>query len=179
MGSFGTLTLPGLQVLDANGAAVFSRTNVSVPSTGHQTFTGPWTSTTLTIVVNTTGLGGDSDNVALDNISFTESGGSAGGGGGSQTPAIEVVARGARLRLVAAGQVRMRTITARDGNRSADRFVCLEFERAVHASGFVPTVHLGAGPVARDDVPLFADGGRPAGRGRLIPCSSALRRSRR
>lgn len=75
LGNFGTgVTLPSLQVLDAANTALLNLTNVAIPanSSPHLSFSGPWTSTVLTIRVNTAGLGGNSDNIGLDNIIFSE-----------------------------------------------------------------------------------------------------------
>jgi hypothetical protein len=65
-----------VRVLDRNGAELYSRTNFSIPaSSGPHTdfdFAPFLTDTQLTIDVDTTGLGGASDNIGLDNIRFSQ-----------------------------------------------------------------------------------------------------------
>jgi hypothetical protein len=76
LGNFGSaVTLPGLQVLNSSNTPLLNLSNIAVPAdtSPHLSFAGPWTSSTLSIVVNTTGLGGQTDNIGLDNITFSQS----------------------------------------------------------------------------------------------------------
>jgi hypothetical protein len=78
LGNFGaSVTMPGVRVLGADGSVLFSRTNFSIPaSSGPHTdfdFSPVLTDTRLTIDINTTGLGGNSDNIGLDSIRFSQS----------------------------------------------------------------------------------------------------------
>jgi hypothetical protein len=77
LGNFGAaLTMPGVRVLGADGSVLFSRTNfgIAAQSGPHTDFDfSPFlTDTRLTIDINTTGLGGNSDNIGLDNIRFSQ-----------------------------------------------------------------------------------------------------------
>jgi hypothetical protein len=78
LGNFGgAVTVPGVRVLDRNGSEIFSRTNFAIPAaTGPHTdfdFAPFFTDTKLTIDIDTTGMGGNSDNIGLDNIRFSQS----------------------------------------------------------------------------------------------------------
>ncbi len=68
----GAVTLPRLAVVDNTGTVLFDRPNLSVPdrSAGHLLFAPNATATSLTISLDLTGLGGNSDNMGLDNIRF-------------------------------------------------------------------------------------------------------------
>lgn len=70
----GEITLPGISITDASNNVVWSMTNIDMPSSsqGHLTFAPDVMSSLLTIHVDTTGLGGNSDNVGFDNIAFTQ-----------------------------------------------------------------------------------------------------------
>jgi hypothetical protein len=77
MGNFGAARiLPALRVLNAGGQPLFEEMNIAVPAgnQSHLSFTFPSNvlSTALTIDVDTTGLGGDTDNIGLDNIQFSQ-----------------------------------------------------------------------------------------------------------
>ena len=68
------MTLPGLRVEDGEGNILFSMSNIFVgdSSQTHQDydFAGGLFGSELNIIVDTTGLGGNSDNIGLDNIQF-------------------------------------------------------------------------------------------------------------
>jgi hypothetical protein len=75
LGNFGgAVTLPGLRVEDGEGNILFSMSNIFVgdSSQTHQDydFAGGLFGSELNIIVDTTGLGGNSDNIGLDNIQF-------------------------------------------------------------------------------------------------------------
>jgi hypothetical protein len=74
LGNFGgAVTLPGLTVRDESGAVLWQMTNIAVGSsaTPHLSFdVGGLSASVLTLEVDLTGLGGNSDNIGLDNISF-------------------------------------------------------------------------------------------------------------
>ncbi len=76
MGNFGgAITVPGVTIRDAAGGVLWSQTNIALSASGtphvHFDF-GGLTSSSLTIEVDISGLGGNSDNVGLDNISFNQ-----------------------------------------------------------------------------------------------------------
>jgi len=78
LGNFAVaVTLPGLRVEDGNGNVLFSMSNFTVPDASQPhldfDFASGLFGTTLKIIVDTTGLGGNSDNIGLDNIQFEES----------------------------------------------------------------------------------------------------------
>jgi len=70
----GEVVLPGITVADQNSQIIWSQTQGLVPASGQQhldfDFGQPLVGTTLTITVDTTGMGGNSDNMGLDNIAF-------------------------------------------------------------------------------------------------------------
>jgi hypothetical protein len=75
LGNFGgAVTLPGLRVEDGKGNILFSMSNIFVADSTqpHQDydFAGGLFGSELNIIVDTTGLGGNSDNIGLDNIQF-------------------------------------------------------------------------------------------------------------
>ena len=75
LGNFGgAVTLPGLSVVDGDGNILFSMSNISVADFNqpHQDydFAGGLFGSVLNIIVDTTGMGGNSDNIGLDNIQF-------------------------------------------------------------------------------------------------------------
>ena len=74
LGNFGgAVTLPGLTVRDGSGAVLWQMTDIAVASSSnpHLSFNvGGVSAPVLTLEVNVTGLGGNSDNIGLDNISF-------------------------------------------------------------------------------------------------------------
>ncbi len=70
----GAVTLPGLTVADGNGTVLWSRSNLTIPDNstpGHLTFSPLVSASTLVLTVDQTGLGGNSDNIGLDNIRFS------------------------------------------------------------------------------------------------------------
>lgn len=75
MGNFGPeITVPGVTIRDENGTVVWQMANIALPAGSvqshlHFDLTGV-TGQTLTMRVDLAGLGGNSDNVGLDNISF-------------------------------------------------------------------------------------------------------------
>ncbi len=78
MGNWGaTITVPGITVTDGGGSTLFSATNFLLPgsSTPSSLFFdfGGISANTLILYIDTTGLGGNSDNVGLDNIQFGQS----------------------------------------------------------------------------------------------------------
>lgn len=73
LGNFGaTVILPGLTVRDGSGNVLWQNLNVAVPSSSspHLSFNVGVTAEVLVLEVDLTGLGGNSDNIGLDNISF-------------------------------------------------------------------------------------------------------------
>lgn len=78
LGNFGgaAVVLPTVQVLGSGGAILFSETNVSLdPNVDPHLsfdFPTPLESSELTISIDTTGLGGNSDNIGIDNIGFSQ-----------------------------------------------------------------------------------------------------------
>ena len=76
LGNFGAdVVLPGITVTDGNGNTLETRSNISIPSPGNGNhvdvdFNTPLAANTLVIAINTTGLGGQSDNIGVDNILF-------------------------------------------------------------------------------------------------------------
>ncbi|MBS1708501.1 MAG: hypothetical protein JSS65_07230 [Armatimonadetes bacterium] len=77
LGNWGSqVTLKNLSVVDGGGGVLFSQNNIVVPGSGTNThlsfdFTSaPLTASSLFIVLDLTGLGGNSDNMGLDNIAF-------------------------------------------------------------------------------------------------------------
>jgi hypothetical protein len=78
LGNFGgAVTLPGLSVVDGKGNVLFSQTNIMVPANTQPhldfDFASGLFGAELNIIVDTTGMGGNSDNIGLDNIQFEES----------------------------------------------------------------------------------------------------------
>jgi hypothetical protein len=78
LGNFGsTVILPGLRVEDGSGNVLFSQSNISIPDSSQPhldfDFASGLFGAQLKIIVDTTGLGGNSDNIGLDNIQFEES----------------------------------------------------------------------------------------------------------
>ena len=74
-GNFGgQLLVPSLQVQDGQGNVLFSRTNFTLEasSASHQDydFVSGLLASEMNIILDTTGLGGNSDNIAFDNIQF-------------------------------------------------------------------------------------------------------------
>ena len=77
LGNFGgAVTLPSLEVLGPGDSSLFLAEDVPVGSTAtpHLDFDFPemLSATEITIRVNTTGLGGNSDNIGIDNIVFSQ-----------------------------------------------------------------------------------------------------------
>jgi len=77
LGNFGTaVTLPNLQVLNGRNGSEFLQNNVALPASTEPatafSFTNALSAPILTIQINTTGLGGNSDNVGIDNITFSQ-----------------------------------------------------------------------------------------------------------
>jgi PEP-CTERM motif-containing protein len=75
LGNFGgAVTLTGLRVVDGDGNVLFSLSNIAVGANSgpHQDydFAGGLFGAQLNIIVDTTGMGGNSDNMGLDNIQF-------------------------------------------------------------------------------------------------------------
>ena len=75
LGSFsGALVLPFVQVFDETNTALFSQANVALPASTspHVSFDfgAPLMGTSLRISIDLTGLGGASDNVGMDNVTF-------------------------------------------------------------------------------------------------------------
>lgn len=73
----GTITVPGIIITDGLGNTLFSRLNFVLPDSSqpfHQDydFAGGLTAQQINIFVDTTGLGGNSDNVGLDNVQFAQ-----------------------------------------------------------------------------------------------------------
>ena len=78
LGNFGgSVMLPGLRIEDGNGNVLFSMSNFTVADSSqpHQDFdfASGLFGAQLNIIIDTTGLGGNSDNIGLDNIQFEES----------------------------------------------------------------------------------------------------------
>lgn len=69
------LTLPGLSIVDGSGSVLWSQSNIAL-TTGniqsHLTFSPNITGTNLRLIINTTGLAGNSDDIALDNLTFSQ-----------------------------------------------------------------------------------------------------------
>jgi hypothetical protein len=75
MGNFGAqITVPGITVKDQDNNTLFSQTNVVLPASGsgHLSFSPNVTASTLTLTIDTSGLNGNSDNVGIDNIVFSQ-----------------------------------------------------------------------------------------------------------
>jgi hypothetical protein len=75
VGNFGgPITIPAIRVLDHNGQPLFAQTNYVLGASGgpHSSFTfsPALMDSSLTIDFDLTGLGGNSDNVGLDNVRF-------------------------------------------------------------------------------------------------------------
>ena len=75
LGNFsGALVLPFVQVFDETNTALFSQANVALPASTspHVSFDfgAPLMGTSLRISIDLTGLGGASDNVGMDNVTF-------------------------------------------------------------------------------------------------------------
>ena len=77
LGNFGgAVTLPGLRIEDGLGNSLFSLNNIflgaaAVPHQNYN-FLGGLFAEEIRIIVNTTGLAGNSDNIGLDNIQFSQ-----------------------------------------------------------------------------------------------------------
>lgn len=76
LGNFGaSVILPGLTVRDGSGIVLWQQSNIAVASSSspHLSFNvGGLSASVLTLEVNVAGLGGNSDNIGLDNISFSQ-----------------------------------------------------------------------------------------------------------
>lgn len=76
IGNFGgAVTLPGLSLKDGNGLTLVQLTDVPIPSFSSPAsnfVVGGFASQVLVLELDLTGLGGNSDNIALDNISFSQ-----------------------------------------------------------------------------------------------------------
>ncbi|MFM9874203.1 MAG: PEP-CTERM sorting domain-containing protein [Fimbriimonadaceae bacterium] len=76
LGNFGaSVILPGLTVRNGSGTILWQQTNIAVASSSspHLSFNvGGLSASVLTLEVNVAGLGGNSDNIGLDNISFSQ-----------------------------------------------------------------------------------------------------------
>jgi hypothetical protein len=76
LGNFSSaVTLPGLTIVDGNGSILFSQLNFQMPasSSPHLDFDfNTLLAQELSIHIDTTGLGGNSDNIGLDNIQFSQ-----------------------------------------------------------------------------------------------------------
>ena len=75
LGNFGSaVTLTGLRVVDGDGNVLFSMSNIAVAANSQPhmdfDFAGGLFGSQLDIIVDTTGMGGNSDNMGLDNIQF-------------------------------------------------------------------------------------------------------------
>ena len=75
LGNFGVaVTLPGLSIVDGLGNSLFSSSSIPVGAADvpHQiyNFSGGLFAEEIRVIVNTTGLAGNSDNIGLDNIQF-------------------------------------------------------------------------------------------------------------
>jgi hypothetical protein len=75
LGNFGSqVTLTGFRVEDALGNSLFSVSNLVVPASTQPhldfDFAGGLFASQINLIVDTTGLGGNSDNIGLDNIQF-------------------------------------------------------------------------------------------------------------
>ncbi len=70
----GAVTLAALRVRNELGAVVWSQTNIAVPGSNapHLSFAPNVAGQALTLEVDLTGLGGNSDNIGLDNIAFSQ-----------------------------------------------------------------------------------------------------------
>lgn len=80
LGNFGAqITIPGLTVKDGTNNVLFSQSNFVLPGSGTMTHlhfdfnSAPLTAQSLTITLDLSGLGGNSDNVGIDNIGFSQS----------------------------------------------------------------------------------------------------------
>ena len=75
LGNYGeAVTLPRLWIVDGAGTVLFDRPALSIANSNapHLSFTPGVTATTLRISLDLTGLGGNSDNMGLDNIQFRQ-----------------------------------------------------------------------------------------------------------
>ncbi|ARU40979.1 hypothetical protein CCB80_07410 [Armatimonadetes bacterium Uphvl-Ar1] len=76
IGNFGgAVTLPGLSLKDGNGLTLVQLIDVPIPSFSSPASTfiiGGFASQVLVLELDLTGLGGNSDNIGLDNISFSQ-----------------------------------------------------------------------------------------------------------
>jgi len=77
LGNFGSeITIPSLTITDEANNVLFSQTNFVLPvwSTPHLSFDfgTPLVGQTIRIAFDLTGLGGNSDNVGIDNIAFSQ-----------------------------------------------------------------------------------------------------------
>ena len=73
--SGGGQTLPGFSVLDGGGGTLFSQGATAVPGAGRATIAfGPdgLAARVVTLVLDLTGLGMTSDNIAIDNVAFAQ-----------------------------------------------------------------------------------------------------------
>jgi hypothetical protein len=76
LGNFGSaLVLPGITISDGNGSVLFSQVNIDIPASteSHLDFDfSNMAANEISIHVDLTDLGGDSDNIGLDNIQFSQ-----------------------------------------------------------------------------------------------------------
>jgi len=76
LGNFSSaVTLPGLTIVDGNGSILFSQLNFAMPASSNPHLDFDFNSLLaqeLSIHIDTTGLGGNSDNIGLDNIQFSQ-----------------------------------------------------------------------------------------------------------
>jgi hypothetical protein len=75
VGNFGAqITVQNISITDGSGNLLWQTSPFTLPgsSSQHLSFNSGVTSTTLILKVDLTGLGGNSDNVGLDNIQFSE-----------------------------------------------------------------------------------------------------------
>ena len=73
LGAFGSLTIPGLEILDGDNNVLWSIGSTAIDGTTASSFsTGGVFAESLTISADLTGLGGGSDNVGIDNIRFSQ-----------------------------------------------------------------------------------------------------------
>lgn len=78
MGNWGAaISVPGMTVTDGNGNILFSESNIALdvstsPTSRFFNFGNNVVANQLIIQIDTTGLGGNSDNVGLDNIQFSQ-----------------------------------------------------------------------------------------------------------
>ena len=68
------ISVPEIEIRDGNGNVLFSQTTALISSSTHTSFdfTGGIFANSLTIEIDLTGLGGASDNIGIDNVSFVQ-----------------------------------------------------------------------------------------------------------